>query len=258
METLKDKVAIITGAGRGIGYAIALAMAQAGAKIVVTDLDPDLVNKTTKELGQSFDQNFNQHLESVIGIQADVTKEQEVEQLIDKTIERFGTVDILVNNAGTLRSTRFHNITKQEWDFVMDVNMNGVFLCSKAVINIMKSKKNGRIINMSSSAGRSVSTLGGAHYTASKAAVLGLTRAVAKEVGSFDITVNAICPGLIATDMVKDSSTPDQLKNYEQSFPINRLGEPKEVADLAVFLASDAAAYITGASIDINGGDLML
>jgi len=254
MESLKDKVAIVTGAARGMGYAIALAMAQAGAKIVISDIDQTIVNKAAKTLESSLDSN----LESVIGIQADVTKEEDVEQLIDKTVERFGTIDILVNNAGILYPTRFHDISKKEWDFVMDVNINGVFLCSKAVIDIMRSKKYGRIINMSSSAGRSVSTLGGAHYTASKAAVLGLTRAVAKEAGSFDITVNAICPGLIATDMVKDSSTTEQIKDYENSFPINRLGEPKEVADLAVFLASDAAAYINGASIDINGGDLML
>lgn len=250
MEILKNKVAIITGAARGMGYAIALAMAQAGAKIVLSDIDQTIVNKAAKTLESNF--------ESVIGIQANVTKEKDVEQLTDQTMERFGTIDILVNNAGVLYPTRFHNISKKEWDLVMDVNINGVFLCSKAVIKIMQAKKYGRIINMSSSAGRSVSTLGGAHYTASKAAVLGLTRAVAKEVGSFDITVNAICPGLIATDMAKDFSTSDQLKDYENSFPINRLGEPKEVADLAVFLASSAAAYITGASIDINGGDLML
>ena len=250
MEILKNKVAIITGAARGMGYAIALAMAEAGAKIVLSDIDQEVVNTAAETLESRFG--------PVIGIQADVTGEKDVERLVNQAVQRFGTVDILVNNAGVLYPTRFHNISKKEWDLVMDVNINGVFLCSKAVIKIMQEKKYGRIINMSSSAGRSVSTLGGAHYTASKAAVLGLTRAVAKEVGPFDITVNAICPGLIATDMAKNFSTPDQLKEYENSFPINRLGEPKEVADLAVFLASGEAAYITGASIDINGGDLML
>ncbi len=168
---------------------------------------------------------------------------------------KFGDVGILVNNVGILRPTGIDDISYEEWKLLMDVNLNGVFLCSKAVLKMMKKNCFGRIINMSSSAGRSVSTLGGAHYAASKAGVLGLTRAMAKEVSSHGITVNAICPGLIDTEMVRKDCHPDMIKKYEASFP-PRLGTPKEVAQLALFLCRDS--YITGASIDINGGDLMI
>ena len=173
------------------------------------------------------------------------------------TIEHYGTISILVNNAGILYPTRIEQITKPEWDQVLDVNLNGTFLCSQAVLETMKKNGFGRIVNMSSSAGRSVSTLGGAHYTAAKAGVLGFTRALAKEVAPFGITVNAICPGLIDTEMVRAECTPEQISAYEVSFPISRLGQPYEIAQLVLFLTTDAA-YITGASIDINGGDLMI
>ncbi|MBI4028677.1 MAG: SDR family oxidoreductase [Verrucomicrobia bacterium] len=156
-----------------------------------------------------------------------------------------------------LRATRIDDISLEEWKLVLDVNLTGTFLCTKAVLPPMKKQAHGRIINMSSSAGRSVSTLGGAHYTTAKAAVLGFTRAVAKEVAPFGITVNAVCPGLIDTEMVRDNCPPERLRAYEQSFPIPRLGTPLEVARLVFYLATEAT-YITGASLDINGGDLMI
>jgi NAD(P)-dependent dehydrogenase (short-subunit alcohol dehydrogenase family) len=190
-------------------------------------------------------------------MKTDVTKENEVAEMVEATIAHYGTVGILVNNVGILYPTRIDNITKAEWDEVIDVNLNGSFLCSKAVLPIMKANNFGRIINMSSSAGRSVSTLGGVHYTAAKAGVLGLTRGMAKEVAPFGITVNAICPGLIDTEMARENCSPEQLRAYEASFPIPRLGTPEEVAQLIFFLVMDAP-YITGASIDINGGDLMM
>lgn len=168
-----------------------------------------------------------------------------------------GSSDILVNCAGVLRTTRIDAITSAEWDLVLDVNLKGTFLCSQAVLPAMKEREYGRIVNISSSAGRSVSTLGGAHYTAAKAGVLGFTRALAKEVARFGITANAICPGLIDTEMARSNCSPERLRAYEESFPISRLGTPQEVATLVLFLVSDAA-YITGASVDINGGDLML
>lgn len=149
-------------------------------------------------------------------------------------------------------------MSKEEWDWVCAVNLKGTFLCTREVVGHMRERGWGRIVNMSSTAGKNVSTMGGAHYTASKAAVLGLTRAVANEVAGYGITVNAVCPGLIATEMVERTITPEQAEAYAKNFPIPRLGEPEEVAELVAFLASDKVAYITGAALDINGGDLMV
>lgn len=193
----------------------------------------------------------------VIAHDTDVTDPASVDAAVQRATSQWGGLHVLVNNAGVLRSTRVEQITTDEWDLVVDVNLKGAFLCTKAVLPIMKRQQFGRIINMSSSAGRSVSTLGGVHYTAAKAGLLGLSRGVAKEVAPFGITVNAVCPGLIDTKMVRRNCPPERIAAYEQSFPIPRLGSPEEIADLVWFLATDAA-YITGASIDINGGDLMI
>jgi len=246
---LCNQVAIVTGAGQGMGAAIANLIAEEGGQIVVSDINEEKALIIAEEIRQKHNQ--------VLAVRADVTKEKDVKMLVATTIEHYGTISILVNNAGILYPTRIEQITKSEWDQVLDVNLNGTFLCSQAVLETMKKNGFGRIVNISSSAGRSVSTLGGAHYTAAKAGVLGFTRALAKEVAPFGITVNAICPGLIDTEMVRAECTPEQISAYEVSFPISRLGQPYEIAQLVLFLTTDAA-YITGASIDINGGDLMI
>lgn len=243
-EKLLGRVAIVTGAAQGIGRAIAKTLTRASVKVVVSDINGEKAQSVADNIG-------------AVGLRTDVTNEEDVENMVQNTIERYGTVDILINNAGILRPTRIDSITKKEWDSVLDVNLNGTFLCTKAVLKIMKKKKFGRIVNISSSAGRSVSTLGGAHYTAAKAAILGFTRAVAKEVASYGITANAICPGLIDTEMVRSDCSPEKIEAYENSFPISRLGTPEEVADVVLFLVAKAS-YITGATIDINGGDLMI
>ena len=247
---LHNQVAIVTGAAQGMGAAIAGRLAAEGAKVVLSDINVEKVAQVAERISTAANS-------STIAMKTDVTKEDEVAEMVEMAIEHYGTVGLLVNNAGILYPTRIDNVTKAEWDEVIDVNLNGSFLCSKAVLPIMKANKFGRIINMSSSAGRSVSTLGGVHYTAAKAGVLGLTRGMAKEVAPFGITVNAICPGLIDTEMARENCSPERLRAYEESFPIPRLGTPEEVAQLIIFLATDAA-YITGASIDINGGDLMM
>ena len=247
---LHNQVAIVTGAAQGMGAAIAGRLAAEGAKVVLSDINVEKVAQVAERISTAANS-------STMAMKTDVTKEDEVAEMVEMAIEHYGTVGLLVNNAGILYSTRIDNVTKAEWDEVIDVNLNGSFLCSKAVLPIMKANKFGRIVNMSSSAGRSVSTLGGVHYTAAKAGVLGLTRGMAKEVAPFGITVNAICPGLIDTEMARENCSPERLRAYEESFPIPRLGTPEEVAQLIVFLATDAA-YITGASIDINGGDLMM
>ena len=248
IEKIKGKTAIVTGGSRGMGFASATMLANSGVKVVIADINEENAIAAADKIKSQGN--------IVYGMKVDVTNEQAVDEMVKETVNRFGKVDILVNNAGILKPTIFGEISKMEWDQVLNVNLNGVFLCSKAVLPFMEKHHWGRIINMSSSAGRSVSTLGGAHYTASKAGVIGLTRAMAKEVSKHGITVNAVCPGLIDTEMVRHDCTSEKIKYYESSFPIPRLGTPQEVAQLVIFLCVDS--YITGAAIDINGGDLML
>ena len=171
---------------------------------------------------------------------------------------RFGRIDVLVNNAALALPTRFEQLSVTEWRAALEVNLTVPFLMIQAVLPTMKAQGYGRIVNVSSTAGRSVSTLGGAHYTTSKAGLLGLTRAAAKELGRYGVTVNAVCPGMIDTELTRENATPDQLERLAQGFPVPRLGTSREVADLICFAGSEAAGYITGASLDINGGDLML
>jgi NAD(P)-dependent dehydrogenase (short-subunit alcohol dehydrogenase family) len=249
-DVLKNRVAIVTGARRGIGKAIAAGLAHAGADVVVADIDPMGAQETSDWLIERGG--------SSMAVVADVTDIASVNSLLEKSLEYFGEVNILVNNAGIMYRTRILDISLEEWEKTVQVNLTGPFLCTRAVLPGMKEKGFGRIINISSSAGRSVSTLGGVHYTSSKAGLLGLTRAVAKEVAPYGITVNAICPGLIDTEMARKTTTEKELQDFLDAFPINRIGTPEEVGDLVVFLCSDKASYITGASLDINGGDLMI
>jgi NAD(P)-dependent dehydrogenase (short-subunit alcohol dehydrogenase family) len=244
---LKGKVALITGAAGGMGTAIAVALSSLGASIAVNDRSAELVEPLRHRL-----------VTPSLAIGADVTSKADVEQMVAAVEGELGGVDILVNNAGVLRPTKVVEIPEDEWDFVVNVNLKGTFLCTQAVIPGMRAKGWGRIVNLSSTAGKNVSTMGGAHYTAAKAGILGLTRHTAAEVAADGITVNAVCPGLIDTDMTRTTISPAQADAYAASFPIPRLGDPSEVAELIAFLASDRAAYITGASIDINGGDLMI
>ena len=246
-KPLDGKVALVTGAAGGMGSAIAAALSRLGAALAVNDRTAALVQPLSDRLGGR---------SQAIG--ADVTNKAEVVDMVRSVAETLGPIDILVNNAGVLRPTKIVDIAEDEWDFVVDVNLKGSFLCSQAVIPRMRERRWGRIVNLSSTAGKNVSTIGGAHYTAAKAGVLGLTRHVASEVAGDGITVNAVCPGLIDTDMTRSTITTAQADAYAASFPIPRLGLPEEVADLVAFLVSEQAAYITGASLDITGGDLMV
>ena len=196
--------------------------------------------------------------ERALAVPGDITDSEVPESIAQRTLERFGRIDILVNNAALARSTRFADLTADEWRSTLEVNLTAPFLLIKAVLPAMKAQQYGRVVNISSTAGRMVSTLGGAHYTASKAGVLGLTRAAAKELGKFGITVNAVCPGMIDTELTRETASPERLAQLAQSYPVPRLGTALEVADLICFAASEAAGYITGASFDINGGDLMM
>ena len=248
---IEGKIAIVTGAGRGMGREVARKLVDLGANVVINDVSLEDAKSSIEDISNSGNNEM-------FAIDGDVTNKNDVDNLILKTSEKFGGIDILVNNAGVLRPTKVIDIEEEEWDWVVNVNLKGTYLCSRAVLPSMISRGWGRIVNFSSTAGKNISTVGGAHYTAAKAGILGFTRHLAKEAAQFGITVNSVCPGLIATEMVLSTIDEAQIKSYESSFPISRMGQPYEVADLVAFLASNKASYITGASLDINGGDLMI
>ena len=250
-EPLEGKVAIVTGAGRGMGRATALTLASQGASLVVNDIRPELVQQVVEEI--------RVHGGQAVAHVGDVSSEGDVSAMVALAVDEYGTVDILVNNAGILRATSpVEAIPLDEWESMMAVNVTGVFLCTKAVLPIMKARRSGKIVNISSSAGRSTSTFGGAHYTTSKAAVLGLTRHAAREAAPYNININAVAPGSMDTEMVREMSTPDNMDRERQGIPLRRLGTAQDEANLVAFLCSEESSYITGATIDINGGDLMM
>lgn len=243
---LDNKTAIVTGARRGIGRAIALAMAKEGANVVVCDIsqeDCDKVVTEIKRLGRKG-----------LAIKCDVTSKATIDAMVKKTIAEFGRIDILVNNAGILGVKPFLELTESEWDNLLSVNLKGQFLCAQSAAREMVKNKRGRIINIASvsSGGCQIAFPLIAHYTASKGGVLGLTKALALELAPFNINVNAISPGAVNTDMAKGSE--EQTKALVARIPKHRIGEPEEIANLAVFLASADSEYITGADIVIDGG----
>jgi NAD(P)-dependent dehydrogenase (short-subunit alcohol dehydrogenase family) len=243
------RAALVTGGGRGLGLACAQRLAEDGYAVAILDRNEDLARSATESLPGK---------ESHRLVVADVTSRQSIEDAVERITHELEAPTVLVNAAGILYGTPFLEISDEEWRSVLDVSLTGTFIASQVCLPAMIDARFGRIVNFSSTAGKNVSTLGGAHYTAAKAGVLGLTRALAKESASFGITVNAVCPGLIDTDMARENCTSEALATYAASFPVQRLGEPAEVAALVSFLCGSEAAYITGAALDINGGDLMV
>jgi NAD(P)-dependent dehydrogenase (short-subunit alcohol dehydrogenase family) len=243
----EGRVAIVTGASRGLGRAAAQRLYQRGASVAVNVRDIERAEEVAHSLG-----------DRAFPVPGDVAALGKPDDIARRTLERFGRIDILVNNAAMAETTRFPDLSADEWRETLEVNLTAPFLLTKAVLPTMQAQNYGRIVNVSSSAGRMVSTLGGAHYTASKAGLLGLTRAAAKELGKFGITVNAVCPGMIDTELTRESASPELLERLAAAYPVPRLGTPEEVADLICFAASEASGYITGAAFDINGGDLMM
>src|SRR5215813_15311081 len=238
MKDFTGRVAIVTGAARGLGRASAARLHERGAAVAVNVRDRERAESVAKSIG-----------ERALAVPGDLAAAGVPEQIVRLTLERFGRVDILVNNAALARSTRLPVLSGEEWRAALEVNLTAPFLLIKAVLPAMKAQRYGRIVNISSSAGRMVSTLGGAHYTASKAGLLGLTRAAAKELGPFGITVNAVCPGMIDTELTRENATPELLAQLSARYPVPRLGTALEVADLICFAASEAAGYTTGASL---------
>jgi len=249
-ENLAGRTALVTGAGQGMGRAVAEALARRGARLAINDSRAQAAETVAADLRRTGAE--------AIAVAADVTEAAAVRAMVAQVVGQWGSLHILVNNAGVLRPTATADISEAEWDLVLGVNLKGTFLCSQAALAPMRAGGWGRIVNFSSTAGKSVSTLGGPHYTAAKAGILGFTRHLAREVARQGITVNAVCPGLIDTEMVRSTVGPERIAAYAGGFPIPRLGTPAEVAELVAFLCSERAAYITGASLDINGGDLTI
>jgi NAD(P)-dependent dehydrogenase (short-subunit alcohol dehydrogenase family) len=247
LSDFAGRVALITGASRGLGRAAAARLLERGASVAINVRDRARAEATVRELGGSS-----------FAVSGDLEREGVAESLVERTIAEFGRLDILVNNAAMPLTTRFEQITPDEWRRAVEVNLTAPFILTRSAVPVMKAQRYGRVVNISSTAGRMVSTLGGAHYTATKTGLLGLTRASAKELGVHGITVNAVCPGMIDTELTRESASDELLERITASYPIPRMGTALEVADVICFIASEAAGYITGATFDINGGDLMM
>ena len=246
--SLNGKVSIVTGAARGLGEAIALELARKGSEMVVCDVNLEGVKKVAEEIGATG--------KRAIAMKVDVTKVPEVTQMVDRAIKEFGRIDILVNNAGICQVVTIEQMTEQDWDRVMAVNVKGVFLCSKAVMGIMKRQRSGRIVNMGSIAGKLGGIVTGANYSVSKAGVICFTKALAREMAPYGVTVNAVAPGVIETDMTHGITGGD-FSNYRRTIPLGTIGSAQDVAYAVAFLVSDEARYITGEILDVNGGQLM-
>ncbi|MEM7649507.1 MAG: 3-oxoacyl-[acyl-carrier-protein] reductase [Cyanobacteria bacterium P01_A01_bin.70] len=244
---LIDQVAVVTGASRGIGRATAIALAAEGAHVVVN-------YARSSEAADAVVATITGDGGSAIALQADVSQADQVEALIKATTEKWGRVDVLVNNAGITRDTLLLRMKPEDWQAVIDLNLTGVFLCTRAVSKLMLKQRSGRIINIASVAGL-MGNPGQANYSAAKAGVIGFTKTIAKEMSSRSVTVNAVAPGFIKTDMTEDLSNTEEILKY---IPLGRYGEATEVAGLIRFLAADpAAAYITGQVLTIDGGMVM-
>ncbi len=238
-EELKGAVVLVTGGTRGIGRAIAQRFSEVGATVYITGTNQERTLQVASELG-------------VNGFKMDVTDREEVKKVVSEIVEKEGKIDVLVNNAGITRDTLFIRMKDEDWDKVIDTNLNGVYNVTRAVVPYMVKKRKGVIINISSVVGFT-GNVGQVNYSATKSALVGFTKSLAKELGGRGIRVNAVAPGYITTDMTK--AIPEKVKSeLLKSIPLRREGEPREVADAVLFLSSDMASYITGTTLHVNGG----
>ena len=246
---MTGKNAVITGSSRGIGRAIAEELAKRGANIIIADKNGELANAAAEDIA-------NTYAIKTAAVKMDVSDTTSVKMMVDTAIGEFGQIDILVNNAGVTRDNLIMRISEEDWDLVLNVNLKGAFNCSKAVIRPMMKKRYGRIVNISSVSGLA-GQAGQTNYSASKAGIIGFTKALAREVASRNITVNAVAPGFIPTALTVD--LPDEFKEWAINLtPVGRMGKPEEVAYAVAFLASDEAAYITGQVLSVDGGMMMM
>ena len=249
MKLLDGQTAIITGAAsaRGLGKATAQLFAAHGARVAILDLDPAQAEDAAADIGEGH-----------MGLACDVTRKQDCDDAVAAVLKAFGQIDILVNNAGITQPLKIMDISHENYDAVLDVNLLGTLNMSQAVIPHMRERKTGKLVNMSSvSAQRGGGIFGGPHYSAAKAGVLGLTKAMARELAPDGIRSNAICPGFIATDITGGKLTPEMMEQILAGIPMGRAGEASDVAGCALFLASDLSAYVTGSEVDVNGGSLI-
>jgi 3-oxoacyl-[acyl-carrier protein] reductase len=241
---LVDKVAIITGAGRGIGQATALKFASEGAKVVVCDLSPEWIEDTVEQIGKIGGESM--------GYTADVRSLPALRAMVDAVVARWGRIDCLVNNAGIVMDSQLKNMTDEQFDNVIDINLKGVYNCARAVVDTMLKQQSGVILNASSIVGL-YGNFGQTNYAASKFGVIGMVKTWAKELGRKGIRSNAVCPGFVETSIIK--SVPERvIRALEERVPLGRLAKPEEIANTFAFLASDEASYINGAVIEVSGG----
>lgn len=251
MSGLTRRVALVTGAGQGLGEAIARRLASDGATVVVVDRDADLATGVATSIEGAGLRAFP--------LTVDVTNRSDVETMVDQVSRQAGSPDILVNNVGGFeRAKTLLDITEDEWDLVVRLNLKSAYLCSRAVLPSMIERRWGRIVNLGSQAARSLTNLLAAHYAASKAGILGFTRHLAYEVGPYGITVNVVAPGIVPTARVRRNRTSDDIARILAQIPVGRLGRPDDTAAAVAFLVSHEAGYITGVTLDVNGGIAMM
>ncbi len=246
-----DQCGIVTGPASGIGKAVALLLAQSNAGLALVDRDPSGLEKVTRLCAE------NGAVEP-LAVHADVSKESQVQDMVAETLARFGKIDFLVTSAGILFRTAFTDISMEQWDELMDTNVRGLFMCNQLVVRHMLAQGGGTIVNVASVAGRSISLIGGVDYCASKHAVIGITRHMARELCTRGIRANAFCPGATHTPMIHDNLDEDEIKGLEGRIALGRLAQPEEHAKVIAFMLSDAASYLNGACLDSNGGSVML
>jgi len=245
---LKNRVAIVTGAARGIGKAIALTFVREGAKVALVDVDRDQLDLLKDEISKNKGE--------ALSLPCDITQSPQVKEMVNQVREAFGRVDILVNNAGIIRRGTIETITEEDWDRVIEVNLKGTFNCCKAVFGIMKQQGYGKIVNISSIAGKMGDITSAPGYGPSKAGIDALTKTLARQLAPYGINVNGVAPHAIETEMSAQWSE-ERRREIIASIPLGRLGKPEEVAEAVLFLVSDEASFITGEILDVNGGALM-
>ena len=243
---LKGKIALVTGSGSGIGKAIALGLAREGVDIAVNDVNQGNAENAASEIREMGNR--------AMAVMANVADEAEVRKMVDQIVAEWGGIDILVNNAGVTNHLLIEDTEKEEWERVLSVNMGGAFNCSKTVVPSMRQRGGGRIINTISYSGERMTMIGGVSYTSSKSGIWGLTRQLSFELGPYQITVNGISPGNIITPMLKAGTTPERLEAMKKWYPLRDMPTPEDIADAAVFLASDRARMITGINLAVDGG----
>jgi len=246
---LVGQVAIVTGGARGIGRAIAELFARQGADVVIADMQLELSITTAAEIAETYSRK-------TLALQVNVADFESARSMVDQVIATFGRLDILVNNAGVTRDTLIIRMDEADWDIVIDVNLKGAFNCSKAAIRQMMKQRHGRIVNISSVSGQA-GQVGQTNYSASKAGLIGFTKALAREVASRQITVNAVAPGFIPTALTNDLA-PELKEAILKATPLGRMGKPEEIASAVAFLASEEAAFITGHVLAVDGGMVMM